>query len=111
MDSLETYRDLIEKILSEYAAIPYAYGDIQQRAVFDRKRDQYLLVNVGWHNERRVHGCLVHIEIINGKIWIQYDGTEDGIATELVRAGVPKDRIVLAFHPPDVRPYTEYAAA
>ncbi|WP_027255211.1 element excision factor XisI family protein [Planktothrix agardhii] len=30
---------------------------------------------------------------------------------ELVAAGVPKDRIVLAFHPPQVREHTGYALA
>lgn len=69
-----------------------------------------MLVNVGW-DDRRVHGCLVHVDLIDGKFWIQRDGTEDGIATELVAAGVPKSRIVLAFHPVDVRPHTGYAVA
>jgi hypothetical protein len=58
-----------------------------------------------------VHGCLVHIDILDGKLWIQRDGTEQGIATELVAAGIPKDAIVLAFHPPEIRPHTEYAVA
>jgi hypothetical protein len=40
----------------------------------------------------------------DGKIWIQHDGTEIGIANELVKLGVPKDDIVLAFHEPFVRP-------
>jgi hypothetical protein len=66
---------------------------------------------VGWENDKRVHGCLVHMDIIDGKIWIQRDGTEDGMALDLVRAGIPKQEIVLAFHPPHRRPYTEYAAA
>ena len=41
----------------------------------------------------------------------QYDGIEDGITDELVASGVPKDRIVLAFHPPEVRQHTGYARA
>jgi hypothetical protein len=55
--------------------------------------------------------CVVHIEIIDGKVWIQEDGIEHGIATDLERAGIPKSDIVLGFQPPEVRPYTEYAAA
>jgi hypothetical protein len=39
------------------------------------------------------------------------NGTEDGLALDLVRAGIPKQEIVLAFHPPHRRPYTEYAVA
>ena len=111
MDALDTYRQLVEAILMEYTRIPYAYGEIQTEAVFDRKHDRYLLVNVGWDNGQRVHGCLVHIDILNGKLWIQRDGTEHGIAKELVQAGVPNDHIVLGFRPTAVRQHTEYAVA
>jgi hypothetical protein len=108
MDTLEMNRQLIECILEEYARIPYAHGDIQCMTVFDREHDHYLLVNVGWDPDR-VHGCLVHVDIIDGKFWIQRDGTEDGIACDLEAAGIPKDRIVLAFRSPRVRKHTGYA--
>lgn len=112
MDSLDEIRPAIEAILIEYTRIPYAYGDFHTEAVFDRTRDRYLLMNVGWDNKKRVHGCLVHIDIIDGKLWIQRDGLEHGVATELVEAGIPKGRIVLAFKPPEMRRYIpEYAEA
>jgi hypothetical protein len=111
MDTSDTDRQIIETVLTEYTLIPYAHGDIQTEAVFDRANDRYLLVNVGWDDRRRVHGSLVHIDIINGKLWIQRDGTEHGIAKELVRAGIPKEHIVLAFRPAEVRRHTEYAVA
>jgi hypothetical protein len=66
---------------------------------------------VGWDGIRRVHGCLVHLDIIDGKIWIQRDGTEDGIAQELLDAGIPKDQMVLGFKPPDVRKISGFAVA
>jgi len=47
----------------------------------------------------------------NNKIYIEEDLTEDGIATNLLVAGVPREDIVLAFHPPEMRPYTEFAVA
>ncbi len=112
MDKLEKYRNIIEKILTEHAALPYSYGEIKSQTVFDRNNDQYLLVDVGWNNKRfRVHGALVHVEIIGEKFWIQYDGIEGGVATDLEAAGVPKSDIVLAFHAPELRRYTEYAVA
>jgi hypothetical protein len=111
MDTLDAYRQIIEQILTDYASVPYAYGDIQTETIFDRTRDHYLLVNVGWRDDYRVHGAIVHIDILNGKIWVQRDGTEHGIATDLVRAGIPKDQIVLGFREPEVRPYTEFAVA
>jgi hypothetical protein len=111
MDTHATYRQLIERLLSEYAQIPYAYGDIQRQTVFDRTGDHYLLMLVGREGVRRVHGCLIHVDIINGKIWIQRDGTEHGIAADLIEAGVPKDQIVLAFRSPEMRRYSEFAVA
>jgi hypothetical protein len=110
MDTVERYRQIIERILTDYAQIPYAYGDIRSQTVFDRLNDHYLLINVGW-DRRRVHGCLVHVDIIDGKVWIQRDGTEEGIATELEAAGVPKEHIVLAFRSPEMRKHTGYATA
>lgn len=111
MDALENYRRLIRQILTEHAQIPYAHGDIQSETVFDRESDRYLLVISGRENGKRVHGCLVHVEIINGKIWIQRDGTEYGIASKLLEAGVPKDHIVFGFRSPEIRRHTEFAVA
>lgn len=108
MDTNSTYRHLIERILIEYALIPYAYGDIQIQTVFDRDGDHYLLMLVGRDGIRRIHGCLVHVDLINGMIWIQRDGTEQGIARELLVAGVPREHIVLAFRSPELRQYTEF---
>jgi hypothetical protein len=69
--------------------------------------DSYLLAPEGWDNGRRVHAVITHLEIIDGKIWVQEDWIEHGIAAELEEAGVPKIAIVLGFQPPYVRPYTE----
>lgn len=112
MDKLEHYRNLLEQILSQHAAAPYAYGNIETKPVFDRVHDRYLLMDVGWNEKRlRVHGALVNVEIINGKFWIQYDGIESSIADDLERAGVPKSDIVLAWHELELRKYTDYAVA
>ena len=56
MDTLDPYRQIIEEVLTEYTRIPYAHGDIHTEAIFDRDRDRYLLVNVGWDNGRRIDG-------------------------------------------------------
>lgn len=111
MDILTRYRQIVEAVLNEYTQIPYAYGDIHTEAAFDRQNDRYLLVNVGWDSGQRVHTCLVHIDIMDGKVWIQRDDTEDGIAYALVGAGIPKEGIVLGFRAPEIRPYTGYAVA
>lgn len=111
MDTRTEYRELVQQVLDEYTRVPYAHGDITIETIFDTQADRYLLMTVGWDGPRRVHGCLVHIDIHQGKIWIQRDGTEEGIATVLVNAGVPKEQIVLGFQPAEIRRYTEFAAA
>ena len=111
MDCLNEYRDLIEKVLTERAGPPDQSNGVARQVIFDRAHDRYLMMKVGWQGEWRIHGCPIHLDIIDGKIWIQEDGTEDGVATDLETAGVPKERIVLAFHEPEVRSHTGYAIA
>ena len=109
MDKLDRYRDLIERILKEYAQVRYSYGNLENRVLFDRERDQYALISLGWNQKHREHGVVAHLEIKDGKIWIQEDNTESGIATDLEAAGISKEDIVLGFRHPHLRPYTEYA--
>ncbi|MGB7522142.1 MAG: element excision factor XisI family protein [Spirulinaceae cyanobacterium] len=52
---------------------------------------------------------MILVEIIADKIWLHRDGTEDGIAGDLLAAGIPKQKIVLGFHHPQVRQHTEFA--
>ncbi|MBV7335058.1 XisI protein [Chloroflexi bacterium TSY] len=111
MDRVEEYRQAIETILTKYAQIPYAHGEIEAKTLFDHDANRYMLLTIGWDGIRRVHGCLVHIDIIDGKLWIQRDDTDLGIARELEEAGIPKEQMVLGFQTPDVRPFTEYAVA
>ena len=111
MDTEKSDRKLIESILMEHARIPFAHGDTEIETVFDREKGRFLVMLVGWEGIRRDHGCLVHVDMIDGKFWIQRDGTEYGIARELVEAGVPKKRIVLAFRSPEMRRLTDFAVA
>jgi XisI protein len=111
MKKLDHYRQIIKSVLEPYTQIPYSHGDLICKAIFDDNANSYLLMTLGWDRKTRVHGCLIHIDIIDGKIWVQRDETEDGVTQELVAAGIPKEQIVLGFHPLDVRPYTGYAVA
>lgn len=109
MDTMTTYRQLIRQILTTYARLPYSYGDIHPQPVFDQEGDHYLLMLIGREGVKRVHGCLIHVDLIHDKIWVQRDGTEEGIVTELLQAGVPKEHIVLGFRSRELRQYTEFA--
>lgn len=112
MDKLERYREIIRETLLPLIERQYSDRDVVNEAVFDEKNDRYLIMSVGWEGMiRRIHGCLAHLDIIDGKVWIQRDGTEDGIAYDLEAAGIPKSDIVPAFHSESVRPHTGYAVA
>ncbi|HLO86023.1 MAG TPA: XisI protein [Nostocaceae cyanobacterium] len=109
MDSLENYRYIIQSLLTEYAATPIANGEIDCYTVFDTKQDHYQVMNVGWDGHRRVYGCVLHLDIKNGKIWIEQNTTEMRVAEELIKRGVSKEDIVLGFQSPELRQYTDYA--
>jgi len=111
MATVAKYADFIEQVLDAYTKIPYAHGQLTCAAIFDRSRGSFALITHGWDDDERVHHTLVHIDLIDGKLWIQTDNTEHGVAPELVRTGIPKSDIVLAFQPPGVRKHTEYAVA
>ena len=111
MDKLNHYRQIIHQTLIPYSQIIYSNADIQNRLACDPQNGQYLIISEGWQNGQRYHDCLIHLEIINGKIWVQCDNTEDGITHELLNAGIAKEDIVLGFHEPKVRQYTGFAIA
>ena len=109
MDKLLTYRAHIQTLLQRYLTHRPSYGDIEMQFIEDTKHDHYQIFSVGWDKQRRIHGCTLHLDIKQGKIWIQHNSTEDNIAEELVALGVPKDDIVLGLHAPARRQYTGYA--
>jgi hypothetical protein len=113
MDKTGKYRQLIKNILTQYHELvsKQPQAGVDSVLSFDDEHDQYLWLQTGWSNRHRVHGITVHTSLHNGKIYVEQDWTEDGIATDLVRAGVPREDIVLAFHEPEVRKMTEFAVA
>ncbi|AFY57637.1 XisI protein [Rivularia sp. PCC 7116] len=112
MDSLNSnYPDIIEKVLRDYAEFLGDDDNIQIELVFDRERNRYLLVEAGWQNGYRIYGTLIHIDIIDNKLWIQHDGTEEGVAIDLVAEGISKDKVVLGFRDFEERKISEFAAS
>jgi hypothetical protein len=106
---IASYRTVVERLLTEYGVFLGSDDAVQVELIFDREHDRYLLIEAGWQGTDRIYGTLLHIDLIDGKLWIQQDGTEDGVAEELVAAGVPKDHIVLGFKSPERRRLTDFA--
>lgn len=111
MDPLDRYREIVRRLIEEYASYKPAYGDVRTEAVIDRDRDHYEVVQVGWNDGRRVHGSIIHIDIRDGKVWIEHNGTDARLGEELVAAGIPRSDIVLGFHPAELQPLTGYGVA
>jgi XisI protein len=109
MDRLAQYRQLVQQILQAHSQFQSSYGEVETFPAFDLEHDHYQVISIGWENRRRVYGCLIHVDIKGDKIWIQHDGTEVGVANQLVELGVPKQDIVLGYHTPNARRYTEFA--
>ena len=111
MDTLTHSRDLIKSILQEHAQHKPTYGDIEVELILDDERGHYELSYIGWDSYRRIHGSVIHVDIRDGKIWVQHDGTEEGVASRLLEEGVPPEQIVLAFQHPYKRKYTPFAVS
>jgi hypothetical protein len=116
VDKVISYQQLIKQSLSDLAALvngqhSASRPNLDCECVFDDEHGHYLLVKIGWIGSRRVRATTAHLRIRDGKIWIEEDMTEEGLASELMAQGVPKEDIVLAFHAPEMRKHTEFAVA
>ncbi len=117
MDRLKSYQQIVKAILTQYAGHKDHFiedenvEESETQIVFDDQRNHYFLLDIGWSHMDRIHVCLLHLDIKDGKIWIQKDYVEAGIAEDLIEHGVPKEDIVLGFQAPYKRPFTEFAAS
>ncbi|MEH2386639.1 MAG: XisI protein [Nostoc sp.] len=117
MDKLEIYRNTIKKILIEYYEM--TNGKIAEsreveasdRLAFDEQRDQYLWFRFGWNDKKQIQHIIMYLCIKNGKIWVEEDATNLCVVDDLLSAGIPQTEIVLGFHHPSKRGFTEFATA
>lgn len=109
MAKTDEYGQIVRDILTEYSQIKAANEEVDAELIFDLVRNRYQLVHVGWSRKQRIYGCVLHLDIKDDKIWIQHDGTEVGIANELIARDIPKHDIIIGFHSPFKRQFTEFA--
>ena len=111
MDTLRHCRNIVKQVLSQHAEYIPSHGQIETIPIFDERHEHYLLLDVGWDRTGRVYGTVLHVRLRDNKVWVERDGTETGIAQELLEAGVPKEDIVLGFYRPERRALTDFAVA
>jgi XisI protein len=111
MDKVEQYRELVKALITRYASEDSSSQDVDIELVLDIEHDHYQWMNVGWEGLHRIYRCIVHLDIKDGKVWLQQNLTDRNPAEELVEMGVAREDIVLGLHPPYKRPYTDYGVA
>ncbi|WP_414622154.1 XisI protein [Calothrix sp. CCY 0018] len=111
MDNLNEYREKVKQILIKCSKYKPSYEEVEIEQIFDIERDRYQVVSVGWNNQKRIYGCMMHLDIKNDKIWIQQNTTEIDIASELVEMGIPKHDIIIGFHTPKMRQLTDFCVS
>lgn len=115
MDKVENYRQIIQEVLTDYGNYTISGTDnadeFETQLIFDTEHDHYQILHVGWEKYKRSFAAPIHIDIKNGKLWIQQNLTDYDFIQDLIEKGIPKEDIVLAFHPPYKRPYTGFAVA
>ncbi len=102
METSGNYAAIVRQVLQEIAALSPATETLRTELVCDETQGHYHLGEIGWEANQRIDAMLIHIDILEGKVWLQYNGTDLRVAEELVRAGIPRDHIVLGFQPPQV---------
>jgi len=111
MDRLKEYLQIVERIVGGHLEAAPKEEQIETLSVCDRAGGHYLLLEIGWQPPRRVYSVVFHIRLKGGKIWIEQDWTEHGVARELLEAGVPPEAIELGFQPLEMRPHAHLKMA
>ncbi|MCW3094505.1 MAG: hypothetical protein JWL77_123 [Chthonomonadaceae bacterium] len=111
MDRIETYREIIKGVIRSVADFLPVEEGVRIETIFDDADGHYELLSIGWSNQRRIHSTLVHIDLQDGKVWVERDGTDLEIVQDLLDAGIPSEHMVLGFHPPNQRKFTDFAVA
>jgi hypothetical protein len=112
MDKVTQYQEAIKQVLNEF--IDYLSGSpsvTDTVMVADDEEQVYTVFDLGWENGRRIQIMPVLIRTVGDKVYVEEDNTDYGFVDRLLEAGIPAKDIVLAWHPPELRPYTEFAVA
>lgn len=110
---IETYQTLIIDFLSEHQDQNLNTEEYRRMMLADKEHRHYQLIATGWASPSQyVDALLIHLTIKpTGKVWLLENSTELHVAEELVARGIARTDIVLAFHPPQYRALSGYAAA
>jgi XisI protein len=104
------YQRIVTAILLKLAQPQTIGGEIQTIPVFDELRHHYQILDIGWDvSGRRVFHPIVHVDLIDEKVWIQENTTDSDIAEAFVMEGIERSCIVLGLYSRSHRELSCYA--
>ena len=111
LDKLNRYRELLQKVIERHAALKPSNRKLDSLAIADTKTDNYLMMDIGNDELGRVDDVIIHLRLRDdGKVLIEYDGIEYGVAQDLLEAGIASEDILFNMYATP-RPLTEAIAA
>ncbi len=111
MPTTHTYSTAIQQILTEYAEYMATDDVLQVETLFDTQRHHYQIMVLGWQNNQRVYHNLMHLDIINGQIWVQNNNTQFTLIEDFDRLHIPRKDIVNGLIPARRRQIADYEMA
>jgi hypothetical protein len=89
--------EIIKTVLKSYS---HPNSQLEERFVFDTEQHVYQWLKLGWEGMKRAYWVYIHIEICDGLLWVERNNVEPSVVELLLEHGIPKEKIVLAFHAP-----------
>lgn len=93
------YAQLVIAVLTRLAANPPRNGQIESVLAIDPVRDTYMLVQIGWDGEERIHDVAASLRIKHDKVVVEADNFDPSIFEDLREAGIPDDAMIAGFLP------------
>lgn len=102
-DTLDFYKDCIKSLLMDYELVKTEWS--ASELIFDDDRMRYLVMRLGWFQGRRIHQCVIHIDICEDTIIIHANNTENLVDEALIAKGILPEKIQLGFIPSETPSY------
>lgn len=109
---LKKYEQIVVQTLQEYSEMFNQQRDgLEAKVIVDKEGKHYQLLNIGWRKDDYQFYVIFHLDIKDGKVWVQENRTDVLLAQELADKGIPKSDIVLGLQYPELRAASGYAVA
>ncbi|MEN0046213.1 MAG: element excision factor XisI family protein [Bacteroidota bacterium] len=99
MERIERYRKIIRQVIARPASSKTInQPSLQKRLLVDESKNNYLLFNIGWHQNEYVYDLLFHIELTeSGMVCILENNTDYPLEDQLLGLGIEKKDLQLAW--------------